>query len=67
MINYEIQINSYLIDHLHIYFLKAISKSCLIDILLHRIKAQSKCLVLSCDGTPEVENLKERVLLESCK
>ena len=65
VVSHQIEIDSNIVDHLDIHFLKPIGKSCLVHILLHWVKVEGKSLVLSSDWTPQVQDLKERVLLKS--
>ena len=54
-----------MVDNLNVDLLEAVGKFGLIHALLHRVHVQGQCLILSCDRTPEVEKLAERVLLEA--
>lgn len=61
----QIDVDSDFINNLDVDLLETISKASLVDPLLHRIEIESQSLVLSSDGTPQVEKFTKRILLKS--
>ena len=52
MINYQINIDAYVVYDLDIYFLKAIRQLWLVNEFLHGVKIELQRLVLSVDRAP---------------
>ena len=64
MLTDQVDVDADFVDDLNVHLLKTVCQTILIHILLHRVKVESKHLVLGCDRTPKVKKLTERILLK---
>ena len=67
MINLYIDIYSYRIQRLYIYFFEAIHQSSFVYKFLQRVQIKIKSLVFTDYWAPKIQNFIHWILLESCK